>query len=137
MISKKTILMFLVFTFLILSSWYVYINNVIDDKKNSSSTNSINKGTENTHKNFSYSDIINSIHKSSNKFALVKIEKNSVNKSFVNTEVKYKGEIEELIQGLKIMKMQETMKGVNEVNIEKSENNQYIAEINVDFLKFK
>lgn len=132
---KKIIITFLCFAFIILLVYDFYI--IRNHKKYSANTSIVKKKTNEMHKNFNYSDILNTIDNCSPNFILIKIEKNSVDKNFINTEVKYKGEIEGLIKGLKIMRTEEIIKDINDINITKTGNKEYIAEINVDFLKFK
>lgn len=135
--KKSIIIISLFFAIGVLSVCDFYIISIKNQKQYSLSNDIAKNKTEVIHKDFDYSDILNTIEGCSPKFILIKIEKNDINKNFINTEVKYKGEMEGLIKGLEIMKMQEIVKGINEINIVKSKDNGYTAEINVDFLKFK
>ena len=135
--KKVMIIAFLSFAFITLLFCDFYIIVVRNDKKYSPNNSIVKKKAEEMPKNFNYSDILSAIDNCSPKFILMKIEKNNTNKSSINTEVKYTGEIEGLVEGLKTMKMQKIIKDINEVNISKTENKEYIAKINVDFFKFK
>ncbi|MBC8062301.1 MAG: hypothetical protein H7Y18_16755 [Clostridiaceae bacterium] len=135
--KKISLIIFLFFSFILLFICNIYVIKIKNDKNLSLNTNVVKGRSEQIHKTFNYSDILNTINSCSSNFILIKIDKNSINKNFINTEVKYKGEIGGLLEGLKMMKMQEIIKDINEVNIVETEDKEYIAEINVDFFKFK
>jgi hypothetical protein len=134
--KRKIIIIVLFLAFIVLSISNYYVIRINNDLKSSFNTNNTKKQTDHIYIKFNYSDIFKSIEICSPKFILVKIEKNTDNKNFINVEISYKGEMEGLIKGLKIMKMQDITKNINEININKSDNKEYIAEINVDFFKF-
>ena len=134
---KRLFIIFSIFTFIALSLLDFYIIKIKKDINYSLASNKSKNKTEEMHKNFSYSDIINAIDKCSTQFFFTKIEKDATNKNYITMQLKYQGKIDELIKGIKTMKMQEITKGINEVNIKKKLDGEYIGEINVDFFKFK
>ena len=136
-IKKGIIMIFLFFFIITLSICDFYIIRIKNEKQYSLNNNIAKKKTEGMHKNFNYSDILTTMEDCSSKFILMKIEKNTINKNYINTEVKYNGGMEGLVKGLKIMKIQEITKHINSINIDKTQDKEYTAEINVDFFKFK
>lgn len=134
---RNIILTLLSLALVTLLMWDFYIIKNRAEKKVSQVSSIVDKKPEHKLKIFNYSDILNTIESCSSKFVLVKIEKDTTNRDYINLEVNYKGEIGGLIKGVEIMKMQETTKAIKDINIGRTENNEYNAEINVDFLKFK
>ena len=134
---KRIFIIFSIFTFIALSLFDFYVIKVRKNINYSILANSSKNKAEGIHKDFSYSDILNTIYKCSPQFSFVKIEKGTTNKNFITTQVKYEGKINELIKGLETLNVQEVTKGINEINIKKAVNKEYSGAINVDFFKFK
>jgi len=134
---KRIFIVFSIFTFIALSLFDFYIIKIRKDINYSFATSSSKNKTQEIHKDFSYSDILDTIDKCSPQFSFTKVEKDTSNKNFISTQVKYQGKIDELIKGLETIKVQEVTKGINEINIKKTGNKEYSGEINVDFFKFK
>ena len=93
--------------------------------------------TSKTYKIFRYSDILAEIFDSNDNFQLIKIDKDISNKNFISMELRYNGNLDNLVKGINDLKKRNMIKEIQRINIVKNDENQYSAEINVDFFKYK